>query len=427
LRGEQARDGGFGGRGWGEGLSVAERLYYDAQELMAFEAEVTDIRLESRKDGVNRWQLALDRTAFYPESGGQPWDTGTLEAVARSGARLEVPVLAVVEDDGEVWHVVEKPLMAGTVVTGRVDGARRLDHMQQHTGQHLLSAVVLAELGVGTVSFHLGAVSSTIDLGGAVGAEDLVRVEEVVNRLIGEDRRVSVSVVEREVAEGMLERGELRKLPERDGAMRVVEIEGVEWNACGGTHMASTGRIGGLVVRRVEKVKQGVRVEFCCGLRAVRAARGDFETVGELGRLLSTGAGELVGKVRGLLEDVKVGEKARVALLEELAGMEARALIGEGRVVEAAARDVTYAKMLAWRVAGLGRVAVVTAVEGDRGTVVLAAASGVDCGAAMKAALGVMGARGGGSATLAQGGVAAVDVERLVELLRVELEEKRRV
>jgi alanyl-tRNA synthetase len=404
-------------------LSVAERLYYGAQEMLGFEAEVTDIRLESRKDGVNRWQVALDRTAFYPESGGQPWDLGTLEAVARSGARLEVPVLAVVEDEGEVWHIVEKPLTAGTRVTGRVDEARRRDHMQQHTGQHLLSAVVLAELGVPTVSFHLGALSSTIDVAKEISAEDLVRVETMVNRLIAEDRPVSVAVVEREIAEGMLARGELRKLPEREGAMRVVEIEGVEWNACGGTHVASTGRIGGLVVRRVEKVKQGVRVEFCCGLRAVAVARGDFDVVGELGRMLSTGSGELVAKVSVLLEDMKAGDKARFALLEELAGWEAKASIRETRVVDAMARDVTYAKLLAWRIAGLGRVAVVRAIEGERGTVVLAAASGVDCGAVMKEALGVMGARGGGSTTLAQGGVAAADVERLVELLRMELEE----
>jgi alanyl-tRNA synthetase len=409
-------------------LSVAERLYYDAQEMLAFGAEVTDIRLESRKDGVNRWQVALDRTAFYPESGGQPWDLGTLEAVARSGARLEVPVLAVVEHGGEVWHVVEKPLMAGTAVAGRVDAARRLDHMQQHTGQHLLSAVFLKELGAGTVSFHLGVESSTIDLAvGSVTAHDLVRVEEVVNGLIGEDRRVSVSVVEPAVAEEMLARGDLRKLPERAGAIRIVEIEGVEWNACGGTHVASTGRIGGLVLRRMEKVKQGVRVEFCCGLRAVRAARGDYAAMTELGRLLSSGPADLAGKVGGLLEDVKAGEKARFALLEELAEMEARAVVLDERVVEASARDVAYAKLLAWRIASMGRVAVVKTVEGERATVVLAATSGVDCGAVMKSALGVLGARGGGSATMAQGGVAVVDAERLVELLRLGLDDERGV
>jgi alanyl-tRNA synthetase len=409
-------------------LSVAERLYYDAQEMLAFEAEVTDIRLESRKDGVNRWQLALDRTAFYPESGGQPWDLGTLEAVARSGARLEVPVLAVVEEDGEVWHVVEKPLMAGTAVTGRVEAVRRLDHMQQHTGQHLLSAVFLAELGAATASFHLGEESSTIDLTvKELSAPDLVLVEERVNRLIGEDRRVAVSVVAPSVAEEMLARGDLRKLPERAGEIRLVEIEGVEWNACGGTHVASTGRIGGLLLRRTEKVKQGIRVEFCCGLRAVRAARADFATTVELGRLLSTGVNELVSKVSGLLEDAKAAEKARFALLEELAGHEARAVVRNGRVVETTARDVNYAKLLAWRIAAMGRLAVVKAVEGDRATVIMAASSGVDCGAVMKGALNVLGARGGGSATMAQGAVAVVDAERLVELIRLGLEDERGV
>ncbi len=423
MRGEPEGDGGAGGGGGGQGLSVAERLYYDAQEMLEFSAEVTDIRLESRANGVNRWQVALDRTAFYPESGGQPWDVGTLEAVARSGARLEVPVLAVVEAGGEVWHVVEKPMTAGTMVTGRVDEARRRDHMQQHTGQHLLSAVLLREMGVETVSFHLGAShmgveSSTIDLSvGSLGREDVVRMEMVVNGLIGEDRRVSVGTVERGEAEAMLARGDLRKLPERVGAIRVVEIDGVEWNACGGTHVGSTGRIGGLVIRRVEKVKQGVRVEFCCGLRAVRAARRDYETVGELGRVLSTGVGELVGKVGGVLEDARAAEKVRRGLLEEMAGFEARTL-GDGRVVVVAARSVEYAKVLGGKIAGLGRVGIVRVVEGERGTVVLAAGDGTDCGAVMKVALEVLGARGGGSAGLAQGGVAVEDVERLVGELR---------
>jgi alanyl-tRNA synthetase len=420
LRGGTEGDGGFGSRGGGFGLSVGERLYYDAQEMLEFRAEVTDIRLESRSNGVSRWQVALDRTSFYPESGGQPWDTGMLEAVARSGARLEVPVLAVVEDGGEVWHVVEKPLTAGTGVNGRVDEARRRDHMQQHTGQHLLSAVFLRELGAATVSFHLGVESSTIDLEvGKLAREDVVRVEDTVNRLIGEDRRVSVTAVERAEAEAMLARGELRKLPEREGAIRVVEIEGVEWNACGGTHVASTGGIGGVVIRRVEKVRQGVRVEFCCGLRAVRAARRDYETVGELARVLSTGAGELAGKVQGMMEEARATEKVRRGLLEELAGFEAVSL-GNGHVVEAVGRSVEYAKLLAGKIAGLGQVGLVKVVEGDRATVVLAG-GGLDCGAVMKAALAVLGARGGGSAVLAQGGVPVGEVDRLVGELRLRI------
>ena len=416
-------DGGAGEGGWGRGLSVAERLYYAAQEMLEFAAEVTDIRLESQGAGGHRWQVALDRTAFYPESGGQPCDMGTLEAVAPRGARLEVPVLGVMEEDGEVWHVVEKPLGAGTAVRGMVQAERRHDHMQQHTGQHLLSAMFLKELGAATVSFHLGRESSTIDLAvEQVERAALVVVEEAVNRLIGEDRPVRVATVARSVAETMLAEGALRKVPERDGPIRVVEIEGVEWNACGGTHVGSSGRIGGLTVRGVERVKAGMRVEFCCGLRAIRAARRDVETLGMVAQMLSVGGAEMAGKVRAMLEEARQASKERRHLLEELAGFEARALAGEARLVEAVGRNLEYAKLLAGKVAALGKVGLVRVVDGDPVTVVLAAGrSDVDCGAVMKAALAACGGRGGGSAGLAQGAVAAMDLEKLTGELRSRL------
>jgi alanyl-tRNA synthetase len=295
--------------------SVAERLYYDDAAL-EFRAVVTDIRLDShavaesgQKEQV--WQVALDRTAFYPVGGGQPWDTGVLVATAKSGAVLEVVVERVEEDEaGEVWHFVRKPLPEGTEVVGRVDADRRMDHAQQHTGQHLLSAVFLSELGARMVSFHLGADSVTIDLAiEKVSEEELRRVEAVANRLIYEDRVVRPGWVSREEAEAMLARGELRKLPEREGRMRIVEMEGVEFNACGGTHVGSTGAIGGLLVRRVEKVKQGQRVEFCCGLRAVKAARADFLRLREVGGLLSVGAADVAKRVEKLLEEKKALSK----------------------------------------------------------------------------------------------------------------------
>lgn len=402
-------------------MSVAKRLYYQAQDMLEFAAEVTDIRLESRTGGTNRWQVALDRTAFYPESGGQPCDMGTLEAVSPSGTRLQVPVLAVVEENAEVWHVVEKPLAAGTPVKAQIDGARRRDHMQQHTGQHLLSAMFLREIGASTVSFHLGRESSTIDLAvDALTQSQTAAVEALVNAVIADDRRVSVADVERPEAEAMLACGALHKLPEREGAIRVVEIAGVEWNACGGTHVASTGRIGGLTVRGVEKVKQGVRVEFCCGLRAVRTARRDFETLAEIGRLLSTGAGNLVPKVQGMLDEARAAAKARKAMLDELAGMEAQAIVGTERLVEASARDAEYGKLLASKIAALDRIGLVHSLAEGRATVVLAAESqtGIDCGEVMKAALAAVGARGGGSAAMAQGGVAEEHLNRLLQELR---------
>ena len=262
---------------------VAERLYYDSAEL-EFRAAVTDIRLVATELGESGektqvWQVALDRTAFYPESGGQPWDAGTLTATARSGASITVAVERVEEDEaGEVWHTLRKPLVEGTEVVGRVNAERRRDHMQQHSGQHLLSAVFLQELGARTVSFHLGAESSTIDLSLPEGVQAfsrkaLERVEGEANRLIYEDRAVTPQWHTRAEAEAMLAAGQLRKLPERPGPMRVVEISGVEFNACGGTHVRSTGAVGGLLLRRVEKVKAGWRVEFVCGLGAGGAAR----------------------------------------------------------------------------------------------------------------------------------------------------------
>jgi alanyl-tRNA synthetase len=234
-----------------------------------------------------------------------------LVATAKSGAVLEVSVERVEEDEaGEVWHFVRKPLPEGTEVVGRVDADRRMDHAQQHTGQHLLSAVFLSELGARTVSFHLSADSVTIDLAvEKVSEEDLRRMEVASNRVVYEDRVVRPSWVEREEAEAMLARGELRKLPERVGRMRIVEMEGVEFNACGGTHVRSTGAIGGVLVRRVEKVKQGQRVEFCCGLRAVRAAGKDYARLRELGGLLSVGPADLAGRVAGLIEDKKANAK----------------------------------------------------------------------------------------------------------------------
>ena len=294
--------------------TVAERLYYGSAAL-DFEATVTDIRLHSREGADSLWQVALDKTAFYPDGGGQPWDTGVLVATAKSGATLEVPVERVEEDEaGEVWHYVRKPLVAGTEVVGYVDAARRQDHEQQHSGQHLLSAMFLREIGARTVSFHLGTESSTIDLALRDGAEkigehELRRVEDAANIVVSEGRPFMSHWIEREMADLMLSRGDLRKLPPREGPFRIVQMQGIEFNACGGTHVSNTGAIGAITLRRVEKVKQGWRVEFCCGLRAVRMARRDYELLDGVARTLSVGAKDVLGRVEKLLEDKKAAAK----------------------------------------------------------------------------------------------------------------------
>src|SRR5450755_3802820 len=182
---------------------MAERLYYADSFLNDFTGHVTDIRELSRNAGQSLWQIALDRTAFYPSSGGQPYDVGTMKATSKSGAVLEIPIESVEEDDhGEVWHYTTKPLLAGTGVRGELDWERRFDHMQQHTGQHLLSAVFARELHAPTVSFHLGDESSTIDLEReSFPSASLERVEFLVNQIIAEDRAVAPRVVDRAEAE----------------------------------------------------------------------------------------------------------------------------------------------------------------------------------------------------------------------------------
>ncbi len=410
-----------------QAIEVAERLYYESAAL-EFSAVVTDIRLEKKEDGAALWQLALDKTAFYPEGGGQPWDMGVLVAVAPSGATLEVAVERVEEDaHGEVWHTVRKPLMAGTEVTGYVDADRRIDHEQQHSGQHLLSAIFLREVGARTVSFHLGAESSTIDLALREGAErladeDLVRVEEAVNRVVREGRPLHAHWVERGLAEAMLARGDLRKLPERDDArLRIVQMQGIEFNACGGTHVANTGAIGAVLLRKVEKVKQGWRVEFVCGGRAVKAARRDFATLGAVARTLSVATADVPARISLLLDEGKTAAKERKALLEELAGATAAELVRsavEDEVARAvfAGRDVEFAKKVVSKAAALGRAAVVGVTNGPEGAVAMArgAGSSLNCGAALREVLSAVGARGGGSAEMAQGVCAAAQVEELV-------------
>jgi alanyl-tRNA synthetase len=292
--------------------SVAERLYYDSSAL-EFAARVSDIRLDSRDGSEALWQVALDRTAFYPES----------------GATLEVAVERVEEDEaGEVWHYVRKPLVEGTEIVGRIDAERRMDHAQQHTGQHLLSAVFLRELGAKTVGFRLSALKTgaemvTIDLAvEKLSDEELVLVEAAANREVYANRGLRPGWVSREEAEAMLGRGDLRKLPEREGPMRIVEMEGIEFNACGGTHVSGTGAVGGILLRRVEKVKQGQRVEFCCGLRAVRAARRDLTVLRQAAALLSVGAADIPGRVEKLLEDKKAAGKELKALEKQLKVLE---------------------------------------------------------------------------------------------------------
>jgi alanyl-tRNA synthetase len=421
-------------------MPAVERLYYTDASLLTFTARITDIREFARANGQSQWQVALDRTAFYPTSGGQPFDRGTLTAQARSGAELVAEIDEVTEDEtGEVWHFTRKPLLAGTEVTGTIDWQRRLDHMQQHSGQHLLSAVFAEELGARTISFHLGELVSTIDLEVEDPArqsailESLARVEERVNQYIAEDRPVSIRIVSAEQARSLLAEGKLRKLPPREGSIRLIEISGLDLNACGGTHVHALGQIGSLLLRGVERTRKAVRVEFVCGQRAVVAARQDFNTLSQAASLLSTGRHTLPEAVQRLVNDARSAAKTQVRLVEELAHHHAVQLAVE-ETIESNLRlvqrtfsdhDAAYIRLLASRLTAMvpQTVAIFVSTAEEPASLVLACSASLacKCGERLRAALAPLNLRGGGSPDMAQTQLPAAQALPLATTLAAQL------
>jgi alanyl-tRNA synthetase len=408
-------------------MSATERLYYADSFLKTFPAVVTDVRELSSAEGESVWQIALDRTAFYPTSGGQPFDSGLLRAVSRGGVFLDIPVESVEEDEhGQVWHFVRKPLSAGTAVEGHIDWDRRFDHMQQHTGQHLLSAIFLRELNALTVSFHLGECVSTIDLAVAAPvAHRLEHVERLVNEIVADDRPVSTRNISRAQADAMLASGELRKLPERPGDIRLIEIEGIDRNACGGTHVRSTGQIGALLLRGTEKVSRGIRVEFLCGLRSVRAARADAAVLAQATAALSVPAPDIPAAIERLRAEAKASIKDRQRLREDLADYHASRLAVEVPIERGLRfldrswkdRDADYVKLLASRVttAAPSTILLFSSESADPASIFLARSLDLhlDCSRILKEALAQLGLRGGGSADFAQGEVPILELPAL--------------
>lgn len=376
---------------------MTERLYYHDAFLREFTATITGVG-----DGGRR--VYLDRTALYPTSGGQPHDTGALAGIR---------VTDVVDEDELVAHVLASPLPEGTRdVSVAVDWERRFDHMQQHSGQHLLSAV-LAEVGYQTVSVHFGDQVNTIDLA-SDSIPDLAAAELAANAMVAENRPITVSFEDAASATG------LRKRPERSGVLRIVTIEGLDRSACGGTHVRRTGEIGPILVRRAERTRGRIRVEFVCGLRAVRRARADFSALSAIAAGFSTGLDEAPAAVSEAREQLALVRKEAEALAAAEARREAAARHAatppdaRGRrviVEERPAGGVEPLRTLGLAVAALeGAVFVGTSTEPPAVLLASAPTSGLDAGAVLKAALASAGGRGGGSPRLAQGSVPSAEL-----------------
>jgi alanyl-tRNA synthetase len=382
---------------------MTERLYYTDCYLCAFTARVTGHADEGRT-------VYLDRTAFYPTSGGQPFDTGSIASVA---------VLDVVDEDQRIAHRLAASVEAETVECA-VDWRRRFDHMQQHTGQHLLSAVFEELFHLRTVSFHLGAESATIDIeGGAVEARSILDAERRANEIVFENRPVTVEFQDAVEAQG------LRKPSDRDGTLRIVSIDRLDRSACGGTHVRSTGEIGPVLIRKLDRIRQTVRVEFLCGARAVRRARADYDALSKAAQLFSSPLDEVPAMLAAQMEAARTAEKTHRRLELDLAAYRGNELYrntapgGEGfrRVTQRSERgNLEELRALAQNFTAQPKAVFIAVLEAPPSVLfAVSEDSGIDAGKALKAALAEAGGRGGGNATIAQGSVPeAALLERVV-------------
>src|SRR5229473_1974911 len=343
---------------------ATRRLYYDDSFQDNFSAQVLSCEvLEEAEDSPTgpRWGVVLDQTLLYPSSGGQPNDLGKLG---------DANVLDVHDSDDRILHIVDAP-----VPTGRVEGCihwpRRFDHMQQHTGQHLLSAVFQERFGLVTVSFHLGETVSTIDLQGPQPSELILEgAARAANAIIFEDREITVRYG---TAEQFAELG-VRKQVQREGILRAIEIAGIDLQPCGGTHLRRTGQLGMILLYGCNKIRQDWRVEFVCGSRAEAAARADAELIDQVTAQLKCAPQELNASVERLLREREAATKRVKVLMPRVAEADAAALVSEAdrrgdgiRVVAQIFENVEsdYLQLLA---AALARIEGVVALLVDRET-----------------------------------------------------------
>jgi alanyl-tRNA synthetase len=384
---------------------VTERLYYTDATLLTFDAKVVSV------DGV---RVVLDRTAFYPTSGGQPFDTGALG---------DARVVDVIDGDDQIVHVLTAPprFAVGDTVRGSIDPARRRDHMQQHTGQHLLSAVFEDLFGAKTVSVHFGDALSTIDFDAdSLGAEKLAKAEARANALVAEARPVTVSFEDAATAQG------LRKLSDRTGEIRIVTIAGTDRSACGGTHVATTAEIGAVLLRGTERMKGNVRVSFVCGDRALAAARADAAALTAMATALTTSVAELPVLVAAQATQLREANATLRKAQDELATFKARALVdatapsddGIRRVLHTAG-SMDELRALAQAASLLTKTLFVGVVRSPS-AIAYAASADTDknAGAIVKAVVTAHGGKGGGSPRAAQATVPAEALDAVVAELQ---------
>jgi alanyl-tRNA synthetase len=386
---------------------MTDRLYYHDSFLYNFDAEIHSV-VETPRPA-----LILDRTAFYPTSGGQIHDTGWLTF---ADTKARVSEVADTED-GHVIHYLEAPAkdaQPGTRVSGEIDATRRRDHMQQHSAQHVLSAAFVRLFNMLTVSFHMAEDYCSIDLDTpSLSKEQIESAERMANEIGLENRGVEIRFVTRNEAEKL----GLRKLPpaERD-QLRLIDIQDFDLTACGGTHVNQTGQIGSILLRKSEKVRHGYRLEFVAGQRAVITARRDFSALTDTAALFSSHIYDVPQQTHKSLDEIRSLRKQHEQSQDELASAQAATFLTEtseaqGRklvVRTLVGRDLNFLKLLAQKITRQSSAAIaLLATESPQPALVFAQSPGQphDMGKLLKETMAKLGGRGGGSKDLAQGGV----------------------
>ncbi|WP_443664229.1 alanyl-tRNA editing protein [Dysosmobacter sp.] len=366
-----------------------EKLYYTDPFLTTFTAKV--LSCEAGKGG---YLVTLDRTAFYPEGGGQPADHGTLGGIA---------VTDVHEKDGVVIHTVEKAVEIGENVTGRIDWARRFDHMQQHSGEHILSGILCRDYHCDNVGFHLGADTVTIDYNTDISWEEALAAEYQANQVIWADAPVEITYP----SPAELEQLDYRSKKALTGKVRIVTFPEADCCACCGTHVLRAGQVGIIKVLSCQKFRSGVRMEILCGERAWRYLSGTYDQAHAVGQHLSVKPLEAAAAVERLTEELTAA-KARMAELEgEVFSHKAHAYCGKGDVVlvEPSLRPDGVRRLADAVAKECGGLAAVFAGEDGRYNYALVRADGADIAPLVKAMNAALTGRGGGRSGFAQGSV----------------------
>ncbi|HPA53686.1 MAG TPA: DHHA1 domain-containing protein [Bacillota bacterium] len=384
-----------------------ERLYNDDPYLTEFRAEVIETLTYGDKYGI-----VLDRTAFYPAGGGQPWDTGYLN---------DEKVTEVIEKDGKLLHIVDNILLS-TEVKGSVDWARRFDFMQQHTGQHILSACFEKLLNGSTDSFHMGKDIVSIEINiDSFSIDDAERIENMANDIIYSNLPVIARIVSGEELNSL----PLRKMPKVTENIRIVEVKETDYSPCGGTHVRTTGEVGMIKIKNWEKCKGGIKFAFVCGNRALKDYGLYNSIIRALCEKLSARDSEIVEAVDKLLFDLRNTEKQLSASTQELIRIEADNTIKECPVVSGIRlisrvldnRSINDVKLLAQYLTKVPGTVALLACKNENAQVIFSRSEDVnmDMNALFKAVLPIIDGKGGGNSRTAQGGGSRVD--RLEEFM----------